>query len=313
MRTVEPADLTADRSVLFGHCYRMLGSPFDADDAVQETYIRAVKGLDRFEARSSVRTWLTTIATRVCLDELRRRKHQRIHPTARESGTADAPFDFGPPEEWVEPVPDHAVLGHTDSPEDLYASRQSIRLAFVAALQQLPPRQRAALLLTDVMGCSAAEVARALDTSAASIYSATQRARAVVPVPTPAESCSSLEDAAAIDRYVAAFTAWDVDALTALLAQDVQFAMPPIRLWLRGPEEVHAFLRGRGGACEGSTLVPVTANGQPAFAQYKATGDAWGLLLLRAAGGKLTAVDTFLDVERLFPLFEVPLHRHASE
>ena len=280
--------LQAHRPALLGHCYRMLGSPFDADDAVQDTFVRALRG--RFEGRSSLRTWLMSIATRVCLDELSRRK-RRAMPDEDPPGSVAGPFDALPAAHWVEPLPDALV-----------ENRSQVRLALVAALQVLPPNQRAALLLTEVAGCTAQEAADALETSVASINSAVQRARTKLPTQPPTAPVPEVAQ-----RYLAAFEAFDLDALSQLLAQDVHFTMPPIALWVRGIADVRAFLAGPGHECEGSVLVPVQANGELAFAQYRHGGATpWGLVTLELQGERIARITTFLDVDRLFPLFQLP-------
>lgn len=302
----------AHRPALVAHCYRMLGSPVDAEDAVQEALIRALRGASGFEERASVRTWLHRIATNVCLDELKRRKRRRELPTAQPAGEPDDPIAFTAAEEWLEPFPDAWALGPATTPEEALAIRQSLRLAFVAALQHLPAKQRAALLLTQVAGMSAEEAAETLDTTKASIHSALQRARSTL---AHAEAPSGPLDAQheqAVARYVAAFEAWDVDALVHTLTDDIAFCMPPIPLWLDAPDKVYRFLHGPGSGCVGSRLVPVQACGQTAFAQYKADGSAWGLVLLDTRHGKVSGIATFLATEHLFPLFDLPLQLDAS-
>lgn len=291
--------------MLLGHCYRMLGHPQDADDAVQNTLIRAMRGLGSFENRSSLRTWLLRIATNVCLDELDRRK-RRERPMARPPGLPGDDVTFRPAEEWIAPVPDAWVVPAEASPEEALATRQSVRLAFLTALQALPPRQRAALLLADVLGWTAAEIAAALDCSIASVNSALQRARARLASEAIPED--DAVDEVLLQRYVRAFESFDVDALVALLTQDVEFSMPPIPLWLRGPAHVAEFLRGRGNGCEGSVLVPTRASGLPAFGQYRRGGaEPWGLVVLETRGDRIAGINTFLDVDALFPLFGLPL------
>ncbi len=277
---------------------------------MQETLLKAFRSRDAFEGRSAMRTCLVSIATRVCLDELRRRKRRRERPMAAPPGAPDDPIVFASAEAWVEPMPD-AWLATAQDPHQALVARQSVRLAFVAALQQLPPRQRAALLLTEVLGMSARDAAEALETSVAATNSALQRARATLAA-SELDADGVAEDVAnggsdAVDRYVQAFEAWDVDAIAALLADDVRFSMPPIPLWLQGPDHVAQFLRGTGSGCEGSILVPIAACASPAFAQYKADGTAWGVVVLELRGDVIAGISTFLDTERLFPVFGVPL------
>lgn len=304
---IRASDLDPLRPALLGHCYRMLGSPTDADDAVQETMIKAMRALPSFEGRSSLKTWVMRIATRVCLDELSRRQ-RRIRPMESPAGTPAGPFEITPAEGWIEPVPDGWIVDDAD-PEAVLASRQSLRLAFVAALQHLPPRQRAALLLTQVVGLSARETAEALESSVSSVNSALQRARSrmaeLSPERPPIRDPAVAEVA---DRYLAAFQRYDVDAIVRMLSEDVTFDMPPISLWVRGPDHVRTFLRGPGAECEGSVLVPVQASGAAAFAQYRHGGRTpWGLVVLDIRNGQISGITTFLDVERLFPLFGLPL------
>jgi RNA polymerase sigma-70 factor, ECF subfamily len=313
---VQPeVQLEAHRVALTGHCYRMLGSLVDADDAVQDTMVRAWKSLDRFDGRSSLRTWLYRIATNVCLDaiEARARQRERLRPSGLgPAGSAEDALEAQPRELWLEPVPEQHALPPDADPAERAVLRQSIRLAFVAALQHLPPRQRAALLLTEVLGWSAAEVAVSLDTTTAAVNSALQRARATL-------ASANLGDAAAdesppaglLERYVQAFERYDIDALTALLREDAHMSMPPYSLWLQGHAAIRAWFLGRGRCCEGSRLLPVTASGSPAFAQYHpAPGgghSAWSILVLGVTGDRLSEMTFFLDTETLFPRFGLPL------
>ncbi|WP_437964143.1 sigma-70 family RNA polymerase sigma factor [Sorangium sp. So ce260] len=307
------AQLEEHRAALTGHCYRMLGSVVDADDAVQETMVRAWRSLDRFDGRSSLRTWLYRIATNVCID-LRADRARRARPLEEGPvGTVDDALETRPRTHWLEPVPDaHALPADIDAAERAML-RQSIRLAFVAALQHLPPKQRAALLLTEVLGWSAAEVADSLNTSVASINSALQRARATLASRDLGDARVSLPEtqSALVDRYVTAFERYDVDALTTLLHQDATLSMPPYTLWLRGPEAIRAWLLGRGAGCRGSRLVPTAACGAPAFAQYRPAPEgghrAWALIVLDIAGDRIASMTSFLDTETLFPRFGLPL------
>lgn len=307
------AQLEEHRAALTGHCYRMLGSVVDADDAVQETMVRAWRSLDRFDGRSSLRTWLYRIATNVCID-LRADRARRARPIEEGPvGTADDTLETRPRTHWLEPIPDaHALPADIDAAEKAML-RQSIRLAFVAALQHLPPKQRAALLLTEVLGWSVAEVADSLSTSVAAINSALQRARATLASRDLGDARVSLPEtqSALVDRYVAAFEQYDVDALAALLHQDAVLSMPPYTLWLRGPEAIRTWLLGRGAGCRGSRLVPTAACGAPAFAQYRPTPEgghrAWALIVLDIAGDRIAGMTSFLDTETLFPRFGLPL------
>ncbi|GIJ30816.1 DNA-directed RNA polymerase sigma-70 factor [Micromonospora qiuiae] len=304
------------RSELTGYCYRMLGSAFDAEDAVQDTFVRAWRSYERFEGRSALRTWLYRIATNVCLNMLasaqRRVRPMDLGPAG--SGTATHPGEPRPDEIWVGPVPDSRVLPQTSDPAEVIAGRESVRLAFVAALQHLPPRQRAVLILREVLAWSAQEVAELLDTSVASVNSALQRARATL---TAADTAADVhqpldeEQKALLARYVRAFEAYDLAALTALLHEDATLSMPPLPLWLRGHGDILAWMSGTGSGCRGSRLVPVVANGLPAFGQYRPSlggsgHDPWALIVLEISAGRIAAVNNFLDTARLFPLFGLP-------
>ena len=297
-----------------GHCYRMLGSPSDAEDAVQETMVRAWQSLNRFEGRSSVRTWLYRIATNVCLDALSDRSRRARPIEEGPVGTVDDTLETRPRTHWLEPIPDAEALPADADPYELTALRQSIRLAFVAALQHLPARQRAALILTEVLGWSAAEVAECLDTSTAAVNSALQRARATLVsrnVSTAGEPLSD-EQSTLLDRYVDAFHRYDVDGLVSLLRDDATLSMPPYTLWLRGPDAIRTWLLGRGAGCRGSRLVPTRACGSPAFAQYRpdpAGGHSpWSLTVLEIAGDRIAHWNAFLDTAKLFPFFGLPEH-----
>jgi len=308
-------DFEAHRPALTGHCYRMLGSAFDADDAVQETMIRAWRSLDQFDGRASLKTWLYRIATNVCLDELKDRG-RRARPIEEGSPSSGAPpmeaLTQRPSAYWIEPILDARVLPQQANPSELAMLKQSIRLAFVAALQNLTPKQRAVLLLMEVLECSAAEVAEFLETSVASVNSALQRARATIAQPNPREPAELSEaQKGMLKRYVTAFEAYDVEGLTTLMRQDVTFCMPPYSLWLQGPADVRTWMLGLGSGCRGSRLVPTSACGWPAFAQYRPNPDggrkAWALIVLELAGDQIVGVNSFLDTEALFPRFDLPL------
>jgi RNA polymerase sigma-70 factor (ECF subfamily) len=309
---VDPVQLEAHRAPLTGHCYRMLGSAFDAEDAVQETMIRAWQALDRFEGRSSLRTWLYRIATNVCLDALSDRSRRARPMEEGPNGTVEDHLETRDHTHWLEPVPDARVLPSDASPYELAALRQSIRLAFVAALQHLPPRQRAALLLSEVLGWSAAEVGECLNMSVAAVNSALQRARATVAARDGKMPNEPLSDAqlTLLARYVDAFQSYDVDALVALLREDATLSMPPYTLWLRGPETIRTWLVGRGAGCRGSRLLPTHASGAPSFAQYRPSADGghtpWALIVLEIENDRIASWNSFLDTEKLFPLFGLP-------
>jgi len=307
------SELEIHRAALTGHCYRMLGSAVDADDAVQEAMVRAWKGLSGFDGRSSMRTWLYRIATNVCLDAVAERS-RRTRPIAEgQVGTPEDTLETKDRSHWLEPIPDVRVLPSDADPAEKVALRESVRLAFVAALQNLPPKQRAALLLTEVLGWSAGEVAESLETSVASINSALQRARSTLATRQLSDAPSSWPDVQSdlVDRYVNAFERYDVDALTALLHEDATLSMPPFTLWLQGHESIRTWLSGRGSGCRGSRLVPTRASGLPAFGQYRrATNgegyEAWAIIVLELAGDTIASITSFLDTETLFPLFELP-------
>jgi RNA polymerase sigma-70 factor (ECF subfamily) len=310
----DAAQLETHRAALTGHCYRMLGSAFDAEDAVQDTMVRAWRSLDRFDGRASLRTWLYRIATNVCLDALAERA-RRVRPMEESAaGSVDDPLEVRPRTHWLEPIPDARSLPTDADPFELTVLRESTRLAFVSALQHLPPRQRAALLLTEVVGLSAAEAARCLDTSVAAVNSAVQRARTTLGSHeaggNSAESLSEVQSRL-LDRYVDAFHRYDVDGLVALMREDATLSMPPYTLWLRGPDAIRAWLLGRGIGCRGSRLVPTSACGSPAFGQYRPGGPGgthqpWALIVLELTGERIAAWNAFLDTENLFPLFGLP-------
>jgi len=314
--TLDSTQLEKHRTALTGHCYRMLGSPEEADDAVQETFVRAWRNLDRFEQRSSLKTWLYSIATRVCLDALSDRA-RRIRPMDLGAvGTVHDEMRTLPASEFIEPVPESDVVPDDADPAERAILRQSIRLAFMAALQHLPARQRAALLLMEVLGCSAAEVAETLDMSVPAVNSAIQRARATLEERQLQEDAIAAggDDAELVHRYVDAFERYDMDALTRLLHQDVIMSMPPYAIWLRGPQAVRDWMLGRGIGCRASRMLAssTTANGAPTFGQYRHGGPgkgyhAWGLVVLEIAGGQVTGINTFLDTTRVFPRFGLPL------
>lgn len=306
------AELEAHRPALTGHCYRMLGSVMDADDAVQEAMVRAWKAYEGFDGRASVRTWLYKIATNVCLDTISDRK-RRARPTDEgQPGTADDELVMKPRAHWLEPVPSARAIPEDESPASKLLLQESIRLAFVAALQHLPAKQRAALLLTEVLGWSANEVAESLDTSVAGVNSALQRARTTLAEKkVPTYEPLSEEKERMLARYVEAFHAYDVDTLTSLLRDDATLNMPPVDFWLQGPTTIRAWLEGRGSGCRGSRLLPVSACGAPAFAQYRvdpAGGHrAWAIVTLELAGDKIAGWTSFLDTETLFPRFDLPM------
>jgi RNA polymerase sigma-70 factor (ECF subfamily) len=307
------------RSELNAYSYRMLGSSFEAEDAVQETFIRAWRAYDRFEGRAALRSWLYRITTNVCLDMLDGRK-RRARPM--DLGPAREPLASNlntlPEVTWIEPIPDAIALDEEGDPADVAVARESIRLAFVAALQHLPPRQRAVLILCEVLRWKASEVAELLETSVASVNSALQRARATLEASEVAlaDASPSIDsaDAELLARYVEAFERYDMDALTSLIHEDATQSMPPFDLWLRGRDDILSWWVGPGAGCRGSRVIPTqAANGAPAFAQYKpsSTGEGfepWALQVLEIENGRIVEFTFFLDTARVFPLFGVPLH-----
>jgi RNA polymerase sigma-70 factor (ECF subfamily) len=304
------------RVELTGYCYRMLGSPFEAEDAVQETFLRAWRALDRFEGRAALRSWLYRIATNVCLDMASARQRRARPMDLGPASSADSPL--GPPlpeTTWLEPIPDGRVVPVGGDPADTVVARESIRLAFVAALQHLPPRQRAVLILREVLRWRADEVAELLGTTVASVNSALQRARATlaardVTTSRPAELADE-QQRALLARYVDAFERYDLDSLTALLKEDASWSMPPFELWLQTHLDIHRWCLGPGIGCRGSRLVPTVANGSPAFGQYKPGGpggtyEPWSLQVLEISDGRISGITFFLDTARLFPIFGLP-------
>ncbi|MFI2372932.1 sigma-70 family RNA polymerase sigma factor [Streptomyces sp. NPDC018833] len=310
------AQLERHRRELTGYCYRMLGSSFEAEDAVQDTMVRAWRNIEKFEGRSSLRSWLYRIATNVCLDMLNA-GNRRARPMDLTDPTpvAQAQLNARPEITWLEPVPDGRVLPSVVDPAETAVERETIRLAFVAALQLLPPKQRAVLILREVLAWKASEVAELLDTTVASVNSALQRARATLAEqkPTTSDAADPLdeEQQKLLDRYVAAFEGYDMKALTALLHEDATMSMPPYDLWLRGHDDIVGWMLGVGDVCRGSRLVPTVANGVPAFAHYHPSQDGegyepWALIVLELRDGKVGGMDFFLDTKRWFPLFDLP-------
>ncbi len=316
--TQDFGELEQHRRELTAHCYRMLGSPFEAEDAVQDTLLRAWRSLERFEGRASLRSWLYRIATNVCLDMLDSKQRRARPMDLGEARAPDGPIgEILAETTWIEPVPDALVVPDDGDPAAVAQSRETIRLAFVAALQHLPPRQRAALILCEVLQWKASEVAELLQTSAPAVNSALQRARATLeatPTLDAGHGALSEHDGALLKRYVDAFERYDMDALTSLIHEDATQSMPPYELWLRGREDIFAWWVGPGAACRGSRVFATqTANGSPAFAQYKPREDGgggyepWALQVLEVRDGKIVELTFFLATDALFPLFGVPL------
>jgi RNA polymerase sigma-70 factor (ECF subfamily) len=307
-------DLERHRRELTAYCYRMLGSPFEAEDAVQDTLLRAWRAIDRFEGRASLRSWLYRIATNVCLDMLNGRERRARPMDLGEARSPHGPIgEILPEVTWIEPVPDGRVLDDGD-PAEVAESRETIRLAFVAALQHLPPRQRAVLILCEVLHWRAAEVAELLETSVAAVNSALQRARATLDAAEQAAPGGELgpHDRELLARYVDAFQRYDMEALTALIHEDATQSMPPYELWLRGREDILGWWVGPGAACRGSRVIPtLSANGSPAFGQYKPSEsgsgyDPWALQVLEVADGRIVEFTFFLSTGGVFPLFGLP-------
>ncbi|MGV3622220.1 MAG: sigma-70 family RNA polymerase sigma factor [Archangium sp.] len=310
---IDVAQLETHRVPLTGHCYRMMGSIIDADDAVQLTMERAWKNLARFDGRSSLRTWLYRIATNVCLDLLGERS-RRERPIERGGpGNVGDPLPSLPREHWVEPALDSLVIPTDADPSEQLVLRQSIRLAFVTALQHLPARQRAVLLLAEVLGWSANDIADNLETTVASVNSALQRARATLGELNVDARPTTLTDeqAQTVERYVDAFLRYDVESLVSLLRDDATLSMPPIDFWLQGPESIRAWLNGPGCGCKGSKLLPMSVNGLPAFAQWRYDETRgffpWAVLVLELDGDRISGWNAYLDVAKLFPRFGVAL------
>lgn len=309
-------ELEQHRSTLTAYCYRMLASPFEAEDAVQETYLRAFRAADSFEGRAAMKTWLHRIATNVCLDMLRTRKH-RVRPM--DIGPAREPVESNlttrPEATWLEPIPDQLIASDPD-PLETAISHDSVRLAFVAALQHLPPRQRAVLILCEVMQWKAAEVAELLDTTTASVNSALQRARATLgPAGARPHAPTAPMDAKKrelLARYVHAFEHYDVALLTKVIREDARQSMPPYDLWLEGRDDMFRWWYGVGIGCRGSRLLPAgTANGSPAYGQYKPSPsghgyEPWALQVIELAPDGVEEITFFLRTDVLFPLFGLP-------
>jgi RNA polymerase sigma-70 factor, ECF subfamily len=312
---VQLQQIEAQRQALTGHCYRMLGSAIDATDASQETIIRAWKSREHFDGRSSVRTWLYRIATNVCLDEISKRGRRFRPMEERDSAASGTP----PPEllvqkprtHWLEPIADASAIDPDANPAERVIMKQSIRLAFVAALQRLAPKQRAVLLLMEVLGWSAAEVADTLETSIAAVNSALQRARDSLSTRSEESAELSASQKEMLDQYVAAFEGYDIDQLISLLKKDATFSMPPYELWFQGPEAVRTWMLGMGSGCRGSRLLATAACGSAAFGQYRVNPNgghkAWALIVLELSGNQISGVNTFLDTETVFPHFNLPM------
>jgi RNA polymerase sigma-70 factor, ECF subfamily len=317
---VHPDELEVYRRELTGYCYRMLGSGFEAEDAVQDTMLRAWRSADRFEGRASLRSWLYRIATNVCMDMLRGRK-RRARPM--ELGPASPPDESHlgsvlPEHLWVTPIPDASVLPEDGDPAEIAVARDTIRLAFVTALQHLPARQRAVLILCEVLRWPATEAAGLLGTSVAAVNSALQRARATLAAlpDTGRPSEVAADKASLLARYVSAFERYDMSSLVTLLHEDAVQSMPPFAMWIEGARNITEWMVQPGpNECRGSRLLPVMANGSPAFAQYRIDPDGgyqpWALQVVDISGENITGLHFFLDTEALFPAFGLPEHLPA--
>src|SRR3989440_3701058 len=289
--------LEQHRVELTGYCYRMLGSSFEAEDAVQEALVRAWRGFDRFEGRSALRSWLYRIATNVCLDMIQGRQRRALPMDLVSSSSGDS--EAGPrlPEsKWIQPIPDGRAVRPTEDPAEVTESRETIRVAFIAALQHLPARQRAVLILREGLRWKASEVAELLDTSVVSVNSALQRARSTLAESNVAESDVLMpqddEQRALLARYVDAFERFDIDSLVSLLHEDATMSMPPYELWLEGADELRKWLLGAGSGCRRSRVEPLQANRSPPCPQWRAGGpggglEAGGVPLPPGAGGTI--------------------------
>ena len=306
-------ELESHRRGLTGYCYRMLGSGSEADDAVQETMVRAWRAADRLEQRAALKSWLYRIAGNVCLDMLQGSQRRAQPMDLGPASAAESALGASLPEHaWVKPIADARVLAPEADPAEVADQRETLRLAFVAALQHLPPRQRAVLILREVLRWQAAEVAELLETSVASVNSALQRARATLEglsldASGPASGLGS-EEQELLGRYVDAFERYDITSLVSLLQEDATFSMPPFPLWLRGPAEAGRFMLGQGIHCKGSRLVATSANGGPAVGVYHPAPDGyepWAIVVLELSGGRIAGLHHFLYPE-LFAEFGLP-------
>jgi RNA polymerase sigma-70 factor, ECF subfamily len=311
---------TLHRRELTGFCYRMLGAASEAEDAVQETLVRAWRHADRFEGRSTVRTWLYRIANNVCIDMLRspqrRARPMDFGPAVPQQGAVVGPTR--PLTDYVLPVIDQTVIDTDGDPAAVVEARETVRLAFVAALQHLPPRQRAALILCEVLKWQATEAAELLDTTVASINSALQRARATLASATSEPLSPRLDAAheALLARYVDAFERYDIPALTALLREDAVMTMPPFDLWIQGRDDLSRWFAQQGAACEGSTLIPLDVNGTAGYASYKRDADGtlhpWAIQVIDVADGWIVGHHNFIGPE-LFAAFGLPAHLEPTQ
>ncbi|WP_210508221.1 sigma-70 family RNA polymerase sigma factor [Naasia sp. SYSU D00057] len=302
------------RRELTAHCYRMLGSSAEAEDAVQETMLRAWQGERGFEGRASLKSWLYRIATNVCIDMTRSAQRRALPMDLTGPGAVTEVTDIGSPMEstrWIEPVPDGKVLPDSADPADIAVQRETVRLAFVTALAHLPAQQRAVLLLREVLQWSAAETAELLGVSVDAVTSSLARARSTMRQREATQPGRPLDDGdrTLLDDYVSAFEAYDVQALVGLLQQDAAFTMPPFAFWLRGADQIEQWWNGPGTVCRGSKVLPTRANGGPAVAVYHpVSADRWepfAIHLLEVRDGRIAAIHHFLDTT-LFGAFGLP-------
>lgn len=310
-------DLESHRRGLTGYCYRMLGSGSEAEDAVQETMVRAWKSAGQLQTRAALKSWLYRIASNVCFDILQSAQRRAQPMDLGPASAADAALGAVLPEHgWIQPISDARVLPAEDDPAALASQRETLRLAFVAALQHLPPRQRAVLILREVLRWKASEVAELLETSVASVNSSLQRARATLanldldPADAAAEADAvDAEQQALLARYVDAFERYDITSLVELLREDATFSMPPFPLWLEHRDEAGRFMLGPGAKCEGSRVLTTSANGGPAIAIYNPAEDGgytpWAIVVVEMSGGRIDGLHHFIFPE-LFEDFGLP-------
>jgi RNA polymerase sigma-70 factor (ECF subfamily) len=304
----EPHDLDMERyrHELTAYCYRMLGSTFEADDAVQNTMLRAWRSAGRFAGRSSVRSWLYRIATNVCFDLLKARGRRAMPMDVGPSSPGDGSGELAATDVlWLQPIPDDAIAPAGRSAADVVVARESVRLAFVAALQFLPARQRAVLILRDVLGWQATEVAELLGMSSIAVHSALRRARETIGASDAAASAANAtlesDQERLLARYVDAFERFDIDALVSLLRDDAVMSMPPRALWLQGAETIRAWWTDNVGGCRYMRVVPTSANGGPAFALYKPESDgtfeAFGIQVVEVVDDGIAALHSFIEAD----------------
>jgi RNA polymerase sigma-70 factor (ECF subfamily) len=314
--------LEAHRRELTGYCYRMLGGGSEAEDAVQETLTRAWRSVGGFEGRSSLRSWLYRIAHHVCID-MHRSPQRRARPMTLGPSLVASEATLGPllgDERWVMPIADQRVIPTEGDPADLVAARESIRLAFVAALQHLPARQRSVLILCEVLRWQATEVAELLDTSVASVNSALQRARVTLADVHDTVNDGALDTTldpahqALLAKYVDAFERYDIPALVQLLRDDVVLSMPPYDMWFRGADQLATWFLGQGSGCRGSRLVPVAVNGTAGFGSYRCVApgrwEPFAIQVIEVADGTIVGHHNFLYPHQ-FAQFGLPPHLEA--